>query len=64
MFEVNGQQVKAYLQWLDSDGQPMGVPIACDTEAEADAILRNDPDKAVAYRWCEVREKTLRGAIA
>ncbi len=58
---INGQQV--YLQWYDADGQPIGAPIPCDTETKAAAILRNDPDKAVAYSWGEVRTKTLREAI-
>lgn len=56
MFEVNGQRVKehSWLQWLDANGQPIGAPIPCNTEAEAEVILQNDPDKAVAYQWCKM----------
>ena len=64
MFEVNDRRVQGYLQWLDTNGQPVGAPIPCDTEVEAAAILRNDPDNAVAYSWTEVRTKTLREAKA
>ncbi len=53
---------KMYLQWLDLEGQPVGAPIPCDTEAEAIALLCNDPDKAVAYSWLEIPPKTLKEA--
>ena len=64
MFEINGQRVQeqGFLQWLDANGQPVGAPIPCDTETKAEAILRNDPDTAVAYSWGEVRPKALREA--